>query len=131
MPERRMLTLLVLLAVLDATYASAPAWSSRSGDYRVSYESEINPPVINRIHSWTLVVTESSGAPVEGATISIDGGMPAHDHGLPTAPRVTSEIAPGRYLLEGVRFHMAGAWEIVVTIEVDDKRDTVVIPLEL
>ena len=131
MPDRRKIALLVLLAVLDAAFASAPAWTSRSGDYRVSYESEIDPLVINRIHSWTLVITDSTGAPVEGARISIDGGMPAHDHGLPTAPRVTSEIAPGRYLLEGVRFHMAGAWEVIVTIEVDEKRDTVVIPLEL
>ena len=108
-----------------------PAWDSRGGAYRLSFQSELQPIVINRIHRWTLIVTDQEGKPVEGATITVDGGMPVHDHGLPTEPRVTRELAPGQYLLEGLRFHMAGNWQIVVTIESGDMRDTVVIGLEL
>ena len=131
MPDGRSIALLLLLTTAAGAWESDPGWTSRSGQYQVSYVSEIDPVVINRMHSWTLVVTNIAGTPIEGATISVDGGMPAHDHGLPTAPRVTGETSPGRYRLEGLRFHMAGAWEIVVTIELGDERDTVVIPLEL
>ena len=50
--------------------------------------------------------------------------MPEHDHGLPTAPRVTRELEPGRYLLEGVRFHMGGRWELILQIETAGAADT-------
>ena len=76
-------------------------------------------------------VEDAAGEPVEDARISVDGGMPQHDHGLPTAPEVTRELGRGDYLVEGLRFHMNGYWEIVVEIRVDGRRDTVTIPLQL
>ena len=72
--------------------------------------SRLNPLAINTIHSWELVLYTADGVPLNGAQMSVVGGMPDHDHGLPTSPVVTGEIAPGRYLLEGVRFHMPGRW---------------------
>ena len=127
----RPVILLVALCLPVQLAADDATWETREGDYRVSYESELDPVVINRIHSWTLTVTDDAGTPVEGAAISVEGGMPAHDHGLPTAPRITRELAPGRYLLEGLRFHMTGAWQIVVTIEADGVNDSAVILLDL
>ena len=131
MVDHRLLAAFLLLAGVGAGLAAGTPWTSHSGKYSVTYKSEIDPVVINRIHNWTLVVTDSRGEPVEGATVSVDGGMPAHDHGLPTAPRITGETAPGHYLLEGLRFHMAGKWEIIVRIEIGDSSDTIVIPLDL
>ena len=64
-------------------------------------------------------------------TLSIDGGMPEHDHGLPTAPRVVAELGGGDYRIEGLRFHMSGLWEIQISIDSGDHRDVVTIPLEL
>ena len=127
----RALTLLLILLATAKSLAVEPTWESRNGAFKVSYESELQPLVINRMHRWTLTVTDTSGNPVEGAVITVDGGMPIHDHGLPTQPRVTSEVAPGRYLLEGLRFHMAGNWELVITIESGDVQDAVVIVLDL
>ncbi len=40
-------------------------------------------------------------------------------------------LGEGRYLIEGMRFHMAGYWEVVLGIETDAQSDEVVIPLEL
>ncbi len=57
--------------------------------------------------------------------------MPAHDHGMPTRPRVTADLGEGRYRLDGMRFHMNGDWEIVLEILADGRRDTVVIKLVL
>ena len=35
------------------------------------------------------------------------------------------------YLVEGLRFHMNGYWEISITINAGGDRDTIIIPLEL
>ena len=100
-------------------------------EFIVTYTTPDGPPEINRMHSWILYVESESGEPIEGADIEVDGGMPAHDHGLPTRPRVTEDLGDGYYRLDGVRFHMSGYWEMVVTIRSDQGEETVVIPLTL
>ncbi len=107
------------------------AWRSKSGRYCVTYRSRLDPITINRIHSWVLHVETPEGVPVDHADIAVDGGMPAHDHGLPTSPRVTKYLGNGDYLVEGMRFHMNGYWEIVVTVEAGGRPDRVILPLEL
>jgi len=104
---------------------------SQSGLFQVSYESKQHPIVINRIHSWVLHVETADGQPVANADITLLGGMPAHDHGLPTSPRMTQYLGDGEYLIEGMRFHMNGYWEIAITISAGGDRDTVIIRLEL
>ncbi len=98
---------------------------------RVAYSTPAGPIEINRIHSWILHITAANGEPVTGAEVSVSGGMPEHNHGLPTRPRVTREIGEGNYRLEGMRFHMAGDWEIVVTIATADGQQIVTLPLRL
>jgi len=107
------------------------SWLTRSGYYRVSLDSALNPIVINTIHTWVFHIRNPDGSAVTGATISVTGGMPLHNHGLPTDPRMTREIGNGDYLVEGVRFHMNGYWELLVTVDVDGKRDTVIVPLDI
>ena len=99
--------------------------------YVVTYSTPDGPPQINRMHSGILHVETAAGDPVEGAMIDVDGGMPAHDHGLPTQPRVTEELGGGDYRLDGVRFHMSGEWEMVVTIKSDAGEAVVVLTLNL
>lgn len=101
------------------------------GRYRISYTSALEPIEINRIHVWVAQVMDADGNPVEGATISITGGMPDHDHGLPTAPRATAYLGEGRYLIEGMRFHMGGAWEVVINVKSGTGDDALSIPLDL
>lgn len=89
---------------------------SDNGQYQVSFASNLDPIAINQMHSWVLSVTTAEGQPVENATISVDGGMPQHGHGLPTRPEVTEELGNGDYLVEGLRFQMGGWWELSFTI---------------
>lgn len=128
---RRCLFVAAMMMVVVASADESNSWLSRSGHFRVSYESDLQPIVINRMHSWVLIVADGDGVPVTGATLSIAGGMPAHDHGLPTSPQVARELGPGRYLLEGLRFHMNGEWQIEIAIEAGELRDVAVIPLQL
>lgn len=65
---------------------------------------------LNKIHQWRLIVSDLAGKPVKNAKIEIEGHMPGHVHGLPTAPQVVEEINPGVYLVDGVKFQMKGWW---------------------
>jgi hypothetical protein len=97
----------------------------------VRYAGDLQPPAINRIHGGVLHLETRTGEAVADARLTIAGGMPEHDHGLPTQPRVTGYLGDGNYRVEGLRYHMHGAWELVITIDAQGKRDTVVIPLQL
>jgi len=107
------------------------SWLTRSGYYKVSYTSELKPLTINKIHRWVFHIEDATGNPVNNAVVSLIGGMPEHNHGLPTSPRMTETLGDGDYVLEGMRFHMSGYWELTVTVEADGRRDTVVIPLTI
>ncbi len=101
---------------VPADLDTATAKLSDHEHYRVSIAPEAEPVVINTLHNWVLEIMTPDGKPVEKAEVSLDGGMPAHGHGLPTAPQVTEYLGDGKYLIEGVRFNMAGWWQVSFTI---------------
>lgn len=102
-----------------------------SGLYCVSFTSVIEPVPINRIQNWTVHVETTDGHPVNNAEISVSGGMPQHGHGLPTRPRVTQHLGNGDYVVEGLKFHMTGQWEVRFNISSAGQRDSVTINLLL
>lgn len=84
-----------------------------------------------RMQSVRVAVTDDRGQALEGATLTIDGGMPQHRHGLPTRPRVTRALGDGTYEIEGVRFSMGGWWELRVTVTGAAGADVVTFNLDL
>jgi hypothetical protein len=137
LPKQNVSDVLILLVMLApfmwsgrALAEEAREWVSERGVYELSYESSLEPIEINRIHTWVLHIT-TAGEPVLNARLSVGGGMSAHDHGLPTRPRISEELGNGDYRLEGMRFHMRGAWEVSIEIEANGKVDTVMIALQL
>ena len=121
----------VFCMLLQQVVAADDVWVSKRGLFTLSYESALEPIEINRIHQWVLHIENESGELVTGANIEVTGGMPAHDHGLPTRPRVIEELEDGNYRLDGMRFHMAGDWELTISIAADGKTDTVIVALHL
>jgi hypothetical protein len=71
-------------------------------------------PRIGVTDEWSVVVTNERGLPQKDCQVAFDGTMPAHGHGLPTAPRVSASPEAGRYRVEGVRFSMGGYWQLDV-----------------
>ena len=69
----------------DLDYSRTRA--SEGGAYRATIRPQGDSIPQGRLHGWTLHLETASGAPVELATIAVDGGMPQHGHGLPTKPR--------------------------------------------
>ena len=105
--------------------------TSESGLFTVSAISRLDPVVINVTHAWTIHIETPEGIPISDAEILVDGGMPDHAHSFPTAPQVTENLGEGDYLLEGVRFNMAGVWEMTLEITSGGKSDTVSFEFEL
>jgi hypothetical protein len=68
--------------------------------------------VLNEIHSWVIYIDDTTGQPVQGLEFQIKGGMPAHQHGLPTQPQLINESNPGEYIIDGLKFNMHGTWTI-------------------
>jgi hypothetical protein len=99
--------------------------------FLISYESELQPISINRIHNWVVHIEATDGSPVDDATITLIGGMPDHDHGLPTLPLATRYLGDGDYLVEGMKFHMNGWWQITISITVAGRSDSVTFDLQL
>ena len=121
-----------LIALTAQGWAGEPdTWASDRGLFRVSFTSSIHPLEINRIHEWVVHVETAAGDVVEGATLQVSGGMPKHDHGLPTSPRVTADLGNGDYRVQGLRFHMTGAWLINITIDDGMHTDQVAIDFVL
>jgi hypothetical protein len=86
--------------------------TTANGLYLAAIEPETPEISQGELHSWVLTVRTPDGKPVEDARVAVGGGMPDHNHGLPTSPQVTEYLGDGRYRVEGVKFTMSGWWEL-------------------
>jgi len=102
-----------------------------AGLYKAAIAPQTNPITVGSMHAWTVTVLTPTGAPIKVAKIGINGGMPQHGHGLPTAPQVTKSLGGGRYLVEGMKFNMRGWWTLDLAIDGPKGPDTVTFNLVL
>ena len=99
------------------------------------YRGEIRPDGDSipkgKLQKWTLHLADAGGAPIDAATITIDGGMPQHGHGLPTKPLVTKQLGNGDYRVEGMKFNMGGWWVVKFRVNAASGVDSLVFNLKL
>lgn len=117
--------------LIHANEETADLQQTATSGTSVRVYSSLSSLQINQLHSWRLAITDAQGNPVSGADVSVVGGMPEHDHGLPTQPLVTDSPAPGHYTLQGVRFHMPGKWQMEFVIATESGTETLLIEFEL
>ena len=124
---------LVLLStlVVDAEPNQISDKTVETTHYRITFRSELQPLKINTMHSWIIHVETHAGEIVDNLQISIKGGMPQHNHGLPTEPQMTRYLGKGDYLIEGMKFHMAGQWQIELSLKGEHGEDKVLFDLVL
>jgi hypothetical protein len=101
-----------------------------AGLYTVTLEP-VEPLATRRLQKVHVRVLDAGGRPVDGAEMTVDGGMPQHGHGLPTRPRMTGGLGGGRYEIDGVRFSMGGWWEFKLAIRAAAGADSVTFNLDL
>jgi hypothetical protein len=130
------IVIVLIVVILPMNYVPADLNTATTrltdeGLFEISYATQLEPLAINQIHAWTIRVESVDGQPVENAEISVDGGMPQHGHGLPTAPQVTYYLGNGDYLVEGMKFNMPGWWILTFQISHDGQTDAVTFNLIL
>ena len=102
---------------------------SAGGNYRVSYAADPHPIPLN-VHFEISVNVVSTNDDTKPITIEVSADMPAHGHGINTAPSVQDQ-GNGKFSVEGLLFHMKGDWELYVDIIDGPVRERAVFPITL
>ena len=100
--------------VLEFQGAPALTIASASGQLTVGVWWSPSQPTVG-YDAAQLSITDATGAPVPGLTLTIVPWMPAYGHGASVAPTV-SETMPGVYAATPLDFFMAGNWELRTAI---------------
>ncbi|MAG63046.1 hypothetical protein CMO84_05930 [Candidatus Woesearchaeota archaeon] len=100
-----------------------PFTSTENNNFQVRWASQPHPIPINEPFEIILDVL----GPEADLTLEVEGWMPGHGHGMVRTPRVTP-LGQGRYRVQGMLFHMEGAWELRVALAWrEDQGDSFVI----
>ena len=102
------------VAPLTFSGPAAETVSSQSGDVTIAVRWSWSPPVVG-YDAGELTLTDTSGAPMTGYTLSVVPWMPAHGHGASVAPTV-NETSPGVYVAAPLDFYMSGTWQLLTSI---------------
>jgi len=78
-------------------------------------ESDPGPP-IKGTNNMTVEVTDASGAPVDGAKLTVTPFMPDHGHGSSVVPTVAAS-GGGKYVVSNVYLVMAGLWRVTFSVQ--------------
>ena len=95
---------------------------SSKKSFRLSYTPQPDPIPLNQHFRLRLLLQDSGNKVLDGARLSVDATMPEHNHGMNVKARV-KPLGQGRYEVQGLLFHMAGYWEIAVTVEQGGRRE--------
>lgn len=100
----------------DQVEPSRVRWSanSESDQFRVSVWPEDGEARLGAFQVWRVQVDSRTGAPLEISQLAFTGGMPQHRHGFQSTPQVIEVLGAGEVRVDGVRFHMSGAWTLRV-----------------
>lgn len=111
----------------SAVLPAGPA-ATTGGRFSVSV-TPLTPVRVNELVSLEVRVCRdpSMGTPAAGVAVWADAAMPAHGHGLNLTPRTTPVAdRPGVYRIDGLLFHMPGAWELRIDVRENGREDRAV-----
>jgi hypothetical protein len=112
-----------------AEAAGPVALPTQAGRYRILVSGLDRPERINHLHGFGLSLSDAGGRPLSGAAIVLTGQQRYALNPLPTSPQVRPGPAAGTYRVEGLRFHMAGDWRLVFTVEFEQIRDRAILDI--
>ena len=111
----------------SVSYASTP-WQLSQTSVKGQLQSElqcVTAPAVGDFQNCTLKLNSTQTLPSD-LTIAMDGGMPAHGHGLPTAPKVVATDKVGEYRIEGLKYSMTGEWLLGFILQSKSMNDKIV-----
>ena len=84
----------------------------------VVFRPQPAPVRIGQHFALDILVCPRSGV-TSPASLKVDASMPEHRHGMnyqPSVQQLPSSSRVARYRAEGLMFHMAGRWELVIEV---------------
>jgi len=97
--------------------------------YRGKLFNKLEQIPIGQEHVWFLYLEDMDSQPLEYAKIQADGINYDAGRGVATPPSVSHHIGNGHYLVEKVKFSVAGTWTMVFQILKDGAIE--IIPFEI
>lgn len=117
-----------LSLLLTGCGGSATTWqlqqSSDSGAYQATLVCA-EAPSVGAFQDCSLRLSSQQAIPAD-LQVAIDGGMPAHGHGLPTAPQAIATTTAGEFRLAGLKYSMPGEWVLGFLLQAANGQDKVV-----
>jgi hypothetical protein len=104
---------------------------SHNGAYRASMTPSSGAIRGNYSLTWTLDIRTAAGAPVESASLALEGWMPDNETAGVIRPRTPAGLGDGRYRVEGLRFDSRGWWNVRLRISAAGVTDSLAFNLVL
>lgn len=103
--------------------AALTAVDSDAGGLHIELRSAPEPPVRGQ-NVGQITVTDASGQPVDGLTLSLVPWMPSHGHGTSVPVGITSSDQVGVFIANPLYLFMAGQWELRMAFAGEVVHDT-------
>ena len=97
------------------SYSPGMEVTGAKGVYRARLSAIDPAPAIKGTNAWTVEILDASGAPVDGATVTVKPFMPDHGHGSSIVPVVTAKTG-GVYAIDSLVLFMPGLWQTTITV---------------
>jgi hypothetical protein len=96
------------------TCALEDGQKAESQRYIVAYRTKPSNIAVGQHFAVEFAVCPREGQPAP-ETVRVDGYMPEHNHGMNYRAAVKPQ-GKGRYLADGLMFHMPGKWDFIFEI---------------
>lgn len=123
----------VLGLLLAGCAEDSHQWRLQQSSENGIYQAELacaTTPIVGTFQECKLHLQSQQSIPAN-LLIAVDGGMPAHGHGLPTAPQAVPTDTTGEYDIEGLKYSMPGEWVLGFLLHSDTAQDKVVFKFTL
>jgi len=109
----KLLTVTLSLLVAGCQNSTAhTGWQLQQTSSKALYQATVTcaaPPSVGTFQECRLKVDSPQALPTD-LVIAVDGGMPSHGHGLPTAPQAIPTGNPSEFRIDGLKYSMLGEW---------------------
>lgn len=112
----------------DVPAGFAAAGKAESRDVVVLYRTDPARIELGKHFKVEAIVCTKSGPAPSG--LRVDATMPAHRHGMNYRPKV-SALGDGRFVADGLLFHMPGRWQFLFDVERGGKVERLTADFEL
>lgn len=126
-----------LYAAPGAASNLSKSWSLHDRKMRIQvhpvdrFGKDLDSIPLNQVIQLRVDIIAVDHLPINDlALFKFDAQMPAHRHGMVTKAKISS-TGSQRYLIEGVKLHMPGMWQLVFDLKAASDVIQVAIPLNL